>query len=289
MFEGDPTYVGGISRTVQYNGFSFDIGGHRFFSKSQEVEDFWTEILPNDMLERPRSSRIYYRREYFAYPLKAMQALWQLGIFESIRCMLSYAKARMFPVRNPSNFQDWVSNQFGSRLFNIFFKTYTEKVWGMDCREISADWAAQRIKGLSMTSLILSALKPKFGSSRRKKGTIKHSSTPSDIPRKGPGMMWEACAERLVEMGGALRMDTKVTQCHYDAASRRWTLNLLSGDGTRSQYEATTPDLFDSDAATGVGALARALARGAGCRGEIALPRLPHGRPHAQGSEHFRR
>ncbi len=240
VFEADPTYVGGISRTVQYHGFSFDIGGHRFFSKSREVEDFWTEMLPHDMLERPRSSRIYYRREFFAYPLKAAQALWQLGIFESIRCMLSYAKARVFPIRNPTNFQDWVSNQFGSRLFHIFFKTYTEKVWGMDCREISADWAAQRIKGLSMTSLIVSALKPKFGSSRKKKGTIKTLINSFRYPRKGPGMMWDACAARFVEFGGALRMDTRVTQCHYDAATRRWTLNLLSGDGTRSEHSATS-------------------------------------------------
>src|SRR5437588_11472017 len=119
VLEADPVYVGGIARTAQYKGFRFDIGGHRFFSKSKEVEDFWTEILPDDMLERPRSSRIFYRGKFFSYPLKAFEALFKLGILESTRCVLSYLKARLLPIHNPKNFQDWVTNQFGSRLFNI--------------------------------------------------------------------------------------------------------------------------------------------------------------------------
>src|SRR5687767_9895023 len=110
------------------------------------------------MLDRPRSSRIYYRNKFFSYPLKAFEALFRLGVIESALCVLSYAKARMFPIKNPVSFQDWVTNQFGSRLFNIFFKTYTEKVWGMSCKDISADWAAQRIKGLSLFSAIINAL-----------------------------------------------------------------------------------------------------------------------------------
>src|SRR5215203_2555962 len=136
VLEADPEYVGGISRTVKYKGFHFDIGGHRFFSKSKEVEDFWTEILGDDLLERPRSSRIYYNHRFFRYPLKATEALRKLGAKESALCMLSYFKAKMFPVKNPKNFEDWVTNQFGERLFRIFFKTYTEKVWGIDCKEI---------------------------------------------------------------------------------------------------------------------------------------------------------
>src|SRR5438874_1507143 len=161
VLEADPIYVGGISRTVTYNGFHFDIGGHRFFSKAKEVEDLWTEILPNDMLVRPRSSRIYYRGKFFSYPLKAGEALSKLGVVEATRCVLSYLKARLLPVKNPLSFEDWVVNRFGRRLFNIFFKTYTEKVWGMSCKEISADWAAQRIKGLSLRTAILNALLPK--------------------------------------------------------------------------------------------------------------------------------
>ncbi|MGZ4984022.1 MAG: FAD-dependent oxidoreductase, partial [Chthoniobacterales bacterium] len=154
VVEADPVYVGGISRTATYKGFHFDIGGHRFFSKSKEVNDLWKEILPNDMLDRPRSSRIFYGGKFFAYPLKAFEALTKLGVIKSTLCVLSWMKARLFPIPNPTNFEDWVSNQFGKRLFNTFFKSYTEKVWGMSCKEISADWAAQRIKGLSLGSAI---------------------------------------------------------------------------------------------------------------------------------------
>src|SRR5215813_7802354 len=121
ILESDPTYVGGISRTAKYKGYHFDIGGHRFFSKSKEVEDFWTEILPNDMLQRPRSSRIFYRGKFFSYPLKAGESLRKLGILESARCVASYLRARLLPIREPKSFQDWVTNQFGGRLFNIFF------------------------------------------------------------------------------------------------------------------------------------------------------------------------
>src|ERR1700704_3320979 len=118
ILEADPEYVGGIARTAKYKGYHFDIGGHRFFSKSREVEDLWSEILPDDMLDRPRSSRILYRGQFFSYPLKAGEALFKLGIFESIRCGLSYLWAQVFPVRQPKNFEDWVSNKFGHRLFN---------------------------------------------------------------------------------------------------------------------------------------------------------------------------
>ena len=129
VLEADPQYVGGIARTAHYKGYHFDIGGHRFFSKSKEVEDLWTKVLPNDLLDRPRSSRIYYGGKFYSYPLKATEALFKLGVVEAGLCVASYAKARLLPVREPRNLEDWVSNKFGSRLFNIFFKTYTEKVW----------------------------------------------------------------------------------------------------------------------------------------------------------------
>jgi len=159
VVEKDPVYVGGISRTVNYNGFSFDIGGHRFFSKAKEVVDLWHEILPDDFIERPRLSRIYYDGKFYSYPLKAFEALGNLGLVESAACMLSYAAAKTFPIGEARTFHDWVRNQFGERLFRIFFKTYTEKVWGMSCDEISADWAAQRIKGLDLSVAIMNALK----------------------------------------------------------------------------------------------------------------------------------
>jgi protoporphyrinogen oxidase len=236
VLEADLVYVGGISRTARYKGFHFDIGGHRFFSKSKEVEDFWTEILPDDMLDRPRSSRIFYNGKFFAYPLKAAEALFKLGLFEATRCVLSYLKARAYPIKNPRNFEEWVTNQFGSRLFNIFFKTYTEKVWGMSCKEISADWAAQRIKGLSLSTAILNALwKPK---PKNKGEVIKSLIGSFRYPRRGPGMMWEACADKVKKMGGAIRMGCKVVGCHWDADSGLWQITYEDAEKRRFVTQA---------------------------------------------------
>src|SRR5438477_2401771 len=158
VIEKDPVYVGGISRTVEYRDFKFDIGGHRFFSKSKEVVDLWQEILPDDFIARPRLSRIYYGGKYYSYPLSAFEALANLGLFTSAACMLSFAYAKAHPIKDAANFHQWVRNQFGEKLFSIFFKTYTEKVWGMSCDEISADWAAQRIKGLNLGVAVRNAL-----------------------------------------------------------------------------------------------------------------------------------
>ncbi len=228
VFEKDPQYVGGISRTETYKGYSFDIGGHRFFSKSKEVEDFWTEILGDEMLERPRSSRIYYNKKYFSYPLVAMDALKKLGIIESVLCVLSYLKARMFPVKNPQNFEDWVSNQFGKRLFNIFFKTYTEKLWGIPCKEISADWAAQRIKGLSLSSAIWNALFPSKGGGDKDK-LIKTLIDSFRYPKKGPGMMWEVCRDKCLAMGVKVEMNTGVQEIHYNG-NHQWSVKTSAGN-----------------------------------------------------------
>src|SRR5690349_5965311 len=159
VIEKDPVYVGGISRTVRYKDFLFDIGGHRFFSKSKEVVDLWQEILPDDFIERPRLSRIYYEGKYYSYPLNAFEALRNLGFFKSAACMLSFGWAKAFPIREPKSFHQWVRNQFGEKLFSIFFKTYTGKVWGMSCDAISADWAAQRIKGLDLGVAVWNALR----------------------------------------------------------------------------------------------------------------------------------
>src|SRR6476660_6193047 len=237
VLEADPVYVGGISRTATYKGFHFDIGGHRFFSKSKPVEDLWTEILPNDMLTRPRSSRIFYGGKFFSYPLKPMEALLKLGVFQSILCVLSWLKARLFPVRKPRNFEEWVSNQFGKRLFNTFFKSYTEKVWGMSCKEISADWAAQRIKGLSLGSAIKNALIPQRYNGDRSK-VIKTLINSFRYPRRGPGMMWEACAEKTKAMGGKVEMGCKVVGLDYNAASETWTVSYKNPQGETQTLEA---------------------------------------------------
>ncbi len=238
VLEADPEYVGGISKTVHYKGYSFDIGGHRFFSKSKEVEDLWTEILPDDMLVRPRSSRILYRGRFFSYPLRAVEALLNLGIIESARCMLSYLWARLFPIKTPRNFEDWVTNQFGSRLFRIFFKTYTEKVWGTPCTEISADWAAQRIKGLSLSTAILNALLPRRKPKARG-AVVKTLIDSFRYPRRGPGMMWEKCAERITQMGGTIIMGQRVSGCAYSEATALWTVTCVGEDGTEQSHAAS--------------------------------------------------
>jgi protoporphyrinogen oxidase len=249
VFEMDSVYVGGISRTVEYKGFSFDIGGHRFFSKSKEIEDLWTEILPNDMLDRPRSSRIFYRGKFFSYPLKASDALLKLGVIESTLCLLSYAKARLLPVANPKTFEDWVSNRFGKRLFSIFFKTYTEKVWGMSCREISADWAAQRIKGLSLVSAVKSAFTSKNRKRNKNLPVIKTLVDSFRYPRKGPGMMWEACARRIKGKGAKILMGHRVISCEWKALEGLWSItsqNVMGKQFTiRAQHVVSSAPLKD--------------------------------------------
>jgi len=191
--------VGGLSRTVNYRGYRFDIGGHRFFSKVPLINELWQEILREDFLVRPRLSRIYYRERFFDYPLKAANALAGLGPVEAFLIGLSYAKARLFPHAEETNFEQWVSNRFGDRLYQIFFKTYTEKVWGIPCNEISADWAAQRIKNLSLREALRNAL---VGSGKTADGQIITTLIEQfNYPRFGPGMMWEHCKDLLAARG----------------------------------------------------------------------------------------
>lgn len=225
VFEADDQ-VGGLSRTLCHRGYRFDIGGHRFFSKSAEVEALWRELLGDDLLVRPRLSRIRYRDRYFDYPLKPLNALRGLGAVEATRVCASYASARLAPRREEQSFEDWVTNRFGRRLHEIFFKTYTEKVWGIPCTEISADWAAQRIRNLSLGEAMRSAL---LGGARDGRGAV--IATLIDefhYPRLGPGMMWERCAQRVVERGGSVQLAARVERIrHRDG--RVETLEM--GDG----------------------------------------------------------
>ena len=242
VIEKDPVYVGGISRTVRYGDFLFDIGGHRFFSKSKEVVDLWHEILPDDFITRRRLSRIYYGGKFYSYPLNAFQALRNLGIFTSTLCMLSYGFAKAFPIASPRSFHDWVRNQFGERLFQIFFKTYTEKVWGMSCDEISADWATQRIKGLDLSVAVMNALKRSFGrkpaTDAGADGVVKTLIETFQYPRRGPGMMWEAAAARVTERGGRILMDRELVELAYDHARSLWQIEVATGTGSRETYTA---------------------------------------------------
>ena len=238
VLEQDPIYVGGISRTVDYKGFLFDIGGHRFFSKSREVVDLWNEILPDDFIERPRLSRIFYGGKFYAYPLRAFEALRNLGLYESALCMISFGLAKLSPVKDPRTFHQWVRNQFGERLFSIFFKTYTEKVWGMSCDEISADWAAQRIKGLSLAAAIFDGLKRSLGVRSGGGAAAKTLIESFRYPRRGPGMMWDACAAKLRAMGGRVLMGRTVTAMSRDDASGLWTVTAQGADGSVELYRA---------------------------------------------------
>jgi protoporphyrinogen oxidase len=233
VIEKDPVYVGGISRTVEHDGFRFDIGGHRFFSKSKEVVDLWNEILPDDFIERPRMSRIYYEGKFYSYPLRAFEALFNLGVWRSTLCMLSYARWKLFPHKDAKSFEQWVVNQFGHKLYSIFFKTYTEKVWGMPCDEMSADWAAQRIKGLSLGGAVIDGLKRSLGLNRGKNDgmAVKTLLETFRYPRQGPGMMWDAARDRVVAGGNRVLMDTALHQISQDQATSRWRVAAVRGDG----------------------------------------------------------
>ncbi|HEX5455700.1 MAG TPA: NAD(P)/FAD-dependent oxidoreductase [Stellaceae bacterium] len=237
VLEQDPVYVGGISRTVEHKGFAFDIGGHRFFSKSAEVENLWSEILADDFLERPRKSRIYYRGQFFDYPIRAMDALSKLGMIESARCLASYLSIKIFPYKEPRTVEQWVTNHFGRRLFQIFFQTYTEKVWGMKCSEISADWAAQRIKGLSLTKAIWHALVPQKEHGSRD-AVIKTLVTSFRYPRRGPGMLWEAAAERIRANGGKVLLGQRVETLQWERGAGEWRVTSKGADGGVTQVTA---------------------------------------------------
>jgi len=237
VIEKDPTYVGGLARTVEHKGYRFDIGGHRFFSKNQEVEDLWTEILGPEMLTRGRLSRIYYCGRYFAYPIKAANALWNLGPIEAVRCMASYAKARMTPVKDPRSFEDWTRNQFGWRLYNIFFKTYTEKVWGISTKELSADWAAQRIKSLDLWLVLKSALLPRRKPANR--GDLVTTLIDSfRYPRLGPGQMWERVTEMHRDKGRPVLMGRTVERIKH-ARGRVTSVVTKTGSGQLEEHEGT--------------------------------------------------
>ncbi len=197
--------VGGISRTAQYKGFRFDIGGHRFFTKIKVVDDLWHEILGPEFIAVPRLSRIHYQGKFFDYPLKAGNALSGLGIINAVRIVLSYLWWHYKPYPIEENFEQWVTNRFGKRLFEIFFKTYTEKVWGIPCTEIRAEWAAQRIQGLSLAKAILNAT-----ALNKRSNDIKTLIHEFKYPRLGPGQMWEACRDHIVAKGHEVHMKTYV-------------------------------------------------------------------------------
>jgi protoporphyrinogen oxidase len=225
--------VGGISRTVERDGWRFDIGGHRFFTKVKPVEAFWHEVLPDDeFMLRPRMSRIYYQGKYYDYPLKPFNALRNLGFVESLRCAASYAWARVHPPSDQTTFEGWVAARFGWRLYKHFFKTYTEKVWGYPGSELQADWAAQRIKNLNLFNAVKSALFPKKG--QREITTLIDQF---EYPRLGPGMMWERCRDKVEAAGSKVMMRSVVTRVRC-AEGRAVAVESLT-DGALTEHAAS--------------------------------------------------
>jgi protoporphyrinogen oxidase len=206
--------VGGIAQTAEYKGFRFDIGGHRFFTKVPAVADLWRSMLGPDFIRRPRLSRIYYGKKFFAYPLKPLNALTNLGILNSVAILGSYIWSNLRPIQPEVSFEDWVCNRFGRRLYRTFFETYTEKVWGIPCRTITAQWAAQRIKGLSVKTAIINMLFPRLN--RRAGNTVKTLIDEFEYPRLGPGMMWEAFTREVERLGGRIDLNTKVTRLFHE-------------------------------------------------------------------------
>ena len=217
--------VGGIARTEEYKGFYFDIGGHRFFSKNQDISQLWQQMMGDDFLKVDRLSRIYYSEKFFNYPLRPVNALINLGPIESFLILYSYCKAQFLPHPAEKTFEEWVVNRFGQRLYQTFFKTYTEKVWGIPCNTIQADWAAQRIKGLSLLVAVSNAL---FGG-QQSKSLIDQF----DYPKLGPGMMWQRFQETIERAGGQVRLNSNVNAVLHDNGGITG-LRLSLGEGVEN-------------------------------------------------------
>jgi protoporphyrinogen oxidase len=269
-------YMGGISRTVNYKGNRMDIGGHRFFSKSDRVMNWWLNIMPMQrvegdgaqityrqqtatvansaggpdperedcvMLVRPRKSRIYFMRRFFDYPISLTgDTLKKLGLWKTIRIGLSYLRAVLFPIRNEKNLEQFFINRFGRELYLTFFKSYTEKVWGIDCKEISAEWGAQRIKGLSIYKTVLHFLK-KLGPKR--KGDISQKNVETSLieqflyPKFGPGQMWEEVSRRVKDLGGDILIHWQVDEIEHDGAGRVIAVHATNTEsGARERFAA---------------------------------------------------
>src|ERR671933_61739 len=202
--------VGGLAKTVERDGFRFDLGGHRFFTKSLEVDRLWDEILGNEFLLRPRLSRIYWNRKFLHYPLQGPDVVRQLGPVELTRVSASYLRAALSPKGEEESYEEWVQNRFGRRLFELFFRSYTEKVWGVPTSEIRAEWAAQRIKGLSFTSAVRAAF---LGNKGNK---VKSLIQQFNYPRYGPGQMWETMTNDIQRLGGQVLLGHNVEKLDFE-------------------------------------------------------------------------
>ncbi|MCX6640344.1 MAG: NAD(P)/FAD-dependent oxidoreductase [bacterium] len=227
--------VGGLSRTIRKNGARFDVGPHRFFTKNMEVHQLWSDLLKEDLLSVPRLTRIYYKSKFFYYPISPMNALFGMGPLSAANVIASYMAVRIrqkLSPREPVNFEDWVVNQFGRQLFEIFFKTYTEKVWGIPCTQIGADWAGQRIKGLSLWTAVVDAVfKPKNKS-------IKTLVDEFVFPRLGAGMFYEQMAKAIEGNGGKILLGREAVNFRHEGGKVRSVI-VKDSNGATEEIEGS--------------------------------------------------
>ena len=231
------SYVGGMARSFELWGQRVDMGPHRFFSKEKHINDFFTTLVKDDYTLVNRLTRIYYRNRFFYYPIKLFNVLLNLPPFTIFRILWEYARIRMFPYKNPTTFEEWVSNRFGRKLFEIFFKHYSEKLWGIPCSKIDADWAAQRIKSLSLWEALISAI---FGNTGNKHKTLLDQFA---YPNNGTGTLYERASDFIIERGGKVNLDSPVKSVIQDAAYKINGIELKDGRRIMADYVVSTMPL----------------------------------------------
>ncbi|MHB8329625.1 MAG: FAD-dependent oxidoreductase, partial [Acidimicrobiales bacterium] len=227
--------VGGISRTVEREGWRFDIGGHRFFTKVHAVEGLWHEILlDEDFLRRPRLSRIFYEGKFFEYPIRPLNALRNLGVMEALRCVMSYLWIQVRPPKDQTTLEGYIVANYGWRLYRHFFKTYNEKVWGVPASELSADWGAQRIKGMSLFNAAWEPVRARLVGGRQDKAKQVTSLIEEfQYPKYGPGMMWERCRDLLAARAVPVHTRSTVRSIEREPSGAATVVYERDGELTR--------------------------------------------------------
>jgi protoporphyrinogen oxidase len=223
IYEAEDKYVGGLSKTVEFNGYRFDIGGHRFYTKEKEVELFWKNILTTQMQTKKRTSRIRYKNIYLDYPLNPWELILKINPIESFMFIQSFVKTKLYRPNKIETFEDWAISNFGNALYQSFFKSYTEKVWGLECSKISSDWAAQRINNLNLLSLFKNLI---LSFSKNKNSKIKSLIEEFDYPELGPGQLWEKVRDLILEQNGKIYLGEKVEKINF-TSNQKWQIQTI--------------------------------------------------------------
>lgn len=239
VYETHNELVGGLSKTVHYKGFHFDLGGHRFYTKAPEVAQYWHRVLGDKFMKRSRLSRIYYNQRFFNYPLKLADVLKKIPLLQGLGFLTSYLKIKIFPAKNIQSFEDWVVANFGQGLYEAFFKSYTEKVWGRPCTEISQDWAAQRINNLNVSKILIQFLKGIIG--LKDDEVIKSLIETFDYPTHGPGLLWETVRKEIESRGGEVHLGREVSAMKHTNQGWQLTLNGKEESPVATHLISTCP------------------------------------------------